>query len=382
MELGYGRRCLLSFKSVAPPTLGIDVLLRIRQLGLQRHRGHRSGKSAQALAAHMSPGLCRAGNGAYVMNGSRVASPSRCRRVYGGGRNRKRSLVNVPLVRQRHAKPVSCMQVFASMNVRSLSPLKLDSLLVQLNDHPVDILPLCETWHDPDSVAIRRLRSDGYSVVERARLRTRLSMSPPRATSGSSSCVTVVVYHPGSAADAFFTEFADLLDHLATLVDPVTLAGDINIRLERVFNPNVVEFSELLADHGLTQRVDGATHDAGGTLDVVFTRDDLPPPAIDIIDVGLSDHHLLHWTSSLRRSPPVYVTSSRRPWRSFDQDVFQADLLVSALCDVGHWSVLDGDELVKLYDDTVTLLLDRQVPSKNVTRRRRPSNLWYDEECR
>jgi len=160
------------------------------------------------------------------------------------------------------------------------------------------------------------------------------------------------------------------------------LAGDINIRLERVFDPNVVEFSELLADHGLTQRVDGATHDAGGTLDVVCTRDGLPPPAIDIIDVGLSDHRLLRWTSSLRRSPPVYVTSSRRPWRSFDQDVFQADLLVSALCDEGRWSVLDGDELVKLYDDTVTTLLDRQVPSKNVTRRRRPSNPWYDDECR
>jgi len=61
----------MSFKSVAPPTLGIDVLLRIRQLGLRRHRGHRSGRSAQARTARMSPGLCPAGNGAYVMNGSR-----------------------------------------------------------------------------------------------------------------------------------------------------------------------------------------------------------------------------------------------------------------------------------------------------------------------
>jgi len=29
MELRYDRRCLLSFKPVAPPTLGIDVLLRV-----------------------------------------------------------------------------------------------------------------------------------------------------------------------------------------------------------------------------------------------------------------------------------------------------------------------------------------------------------------
>jgi len=141
-------------------------------------------------------------------------------------------------------------------------------------------------------------------------------MSPPVPHHVSPSLSTVQVPQPSQTC--FITEFADLLDYLATLVDPVVLAGDINIRLERVFNPNVVEFSELLADHTLTQRVDGATYDAGGTLDVVCTRDDLPPPAIDIIDVGLSDHRLLHWTSSLRRSPPVYVTSSRRPWRSFD----------------------------------------------------------------
>ena len=77
-----------------------------------------------------------------------------------------------------------------------------------------------------------------------------------RATSGSSSCAAIVVYRPGSAAvtNAFFAKFADLLNHLATLVDPVVLAGDINIRFERVFDPNVVEFSELLADHGLTRR--------------------------------------------------------------------------------------------------------------------------------
>jgi len=44
--------------------------------------------------------------------------------------------------------------------------------------------------------------------------------------------------------------------------------------------------------------------------------------------------------------------------------------------------VLDGDELVKLYDDTVTTLLDRHVPSKIVTRRRRPSNPWCDDKYR
>jgi len=62
--------------------------------------------------------------------------------------------------------------------------------------------------------------------------------------------------------------------------------------------------------------------------------------------------------------------------------VFQTDLLSSALCDDQQWSALDGDGLMKLYDDTVTELLDEQVPTRCVSCRRRPSNMWYDDDCR
>ena len=110
--------------------------------------------------------------------------------------------------------------------------------------------------------------------------------------------------------------------------------------------------------------------------------DDLLSLAVDVVDVGLSDHRLLRWSSSLLRPPPVYTTSSCRLWRSSDADMFQADLIASALCDEQQWSTLDGDVLVKLYDDTIATLLDRYVPVRTVTRRRPPSNTWYDEECR
>jgi len=59
-----------------------------------------------------------------------------------------------------------------------------------------------------------------------------------------------------------------------------------------------------------------------------------------------------------------------------------ADLQTSALCDERQYDRLDGDALAKLYDDTITGLLDKQVPVRQVTCRRRPSNLWFDDECR
>jgi len=45
------------------------------------------------------------------------------------------------------------------MNIRSLSPSKLDDLLDVARDRRVDVLLLCETWHDTASVSICRLRA-------------------------------------------------------------------------------------------------------------------------------------------------------------------------------------------------------------------------------
>lgn len=78
-------------------------------------------------------------------------------------------LVSVSL--SRHTETVGHALTFGSMNICSLSPSKLDNLLDVARDHRVDVLLLCETWHDTDSVSICRLHASGYAVVERARPR-------------------------------------------------------------------------------------------------------------------------------------------------------------------------------------------------------------------
>ncbi len=47
-----------------------------------------------------------------------------------------------------------------------------------------------------------------------------------------------------------------------------------------------------------------------------------------------------------------------------------------------HWCHLDGDDLVIMYDVTVTALLDDQIPVSTKTCRHWPSNVWFDDECR
>ena len=47
-----------------------------------------------------------------------------------------------------------------------------------------------------------------------------------------------------------------MLDRFSTYVEPLVLAGDINIRLERSTDPHTVdEFYELLASYGLDQQI-------------------------------------------------------------------------------------------------------------------------------
>jgi len=101
-----------------------------------------------------------------------------------------------------------------------------------------------------------------------------------------------------------------------------------------------------------------------------------------MLDIGLSDHRLLRWTSRLHRPPPVYTSTSRRSWRSFDMDAFLTDVQSSPLCDEQQWQGLDGDGLAELYNKSITVLLDHQVPVQHITCRRRPTSTWFDDDCR
>ena len=155
--------------------------------------------------------------------------------------------------------------MFGCVIVRSLTN-KVDDLLSLLQEQSIDVTLLTETWHDADSISIRRFRTEGFNVIERPRpwvhdstLRTNhggvaviavaqnvarvehvlskvdLGAVPTtfehlcvRVTSGLSSCVVLLLYRSGSVSvtNEFFTDLSDVLDRLVTFADPVIIAGD------------------------------------------------------------------------------------------------------------------------------------------------------------
>jgi len=80
---------------------------------------------------------------------------------------------------QRHSCPNAQRLVYGSMNVQSVNN-KIDDIVAMKRERDLDVLCLCETWHDQDSVSICRLRAEGLQVLECARPRpsdTLLSIS-------------------------------------------------------------------------------------------------------------------------------------------------------------------------------------------------------------
>jgi len=173
-----------------------------------------------------------------------------------------------------------------------------------------------------------------------------------------------------------------LLDRLATVIEPVYILGDCNIRSDRPDDSNTVQFNDILAAHGMSNRVTASTHTRGGSLDVVISRDDLPVPQVNVIDVGLSDHQLLRWSAPLARPIPEYVSVTSRPWQRLNAAAFRTALLASPLCQPATWAELDVDGLACLYDAEVAAITDRILPAQTVRHRRRVSDPWYDDDCR
>jgi len=167
----YDRRYLLSLCTTAlrpspavverVHSLGLWTVCSLRRtrhcLHLRCYRGRRAGRRRRP-----SPTLLTVANGASVIVSNRHAVCSVPRAVV----RRPRSLLHVHV--DRHSTPTGRELVFGCLNIRSIAN-KLDDLLEVRRDFTIDVLFLVETWHDTESVSLRRLRADGFQVVDRSR---------------------------------------------------------------------------------------------------------------------------------------------------------------------------------------------------------------------
>ena len=169
---------------------------------------------------------------------------------------------------------------------------KTEGIDTLVRDLKLDILSLCETWHeDSDCITIGRLRALKYNVIEQARpiapdartdsvdcvdhggvallstsavRLTRLAIDGAfktfefvcgRVTSKGTPAIILTIYRPGSLPPTavFFSELMTMLERFAFMSGVVVITGDINIRLDRATDSHAVHLAELLESYGFEQ---------------------------------------------------------------------------------------------------------------------------------
>ena len=254
---------------------------------------------------------------------------------------------------------------FGLLNIRSLQH-KVDDILEVQRDCKLDVIMLVETWHDHDSVCLHRLTS--VSSVRLSRLFPDLIFSTfeficVKLLCRSFALVVLLVYRTGPITASFYSDLSQVLDHLATFPIPLLVTGDFNIHVERRDDSHSSMLLDLLASYCLHCQVNSATHDFGGTLDVLFSRDDLPSIPVTVSDPGLSDHRLLTWSLSVAKPPPVYATFTYRPWRRVNVPTLRALLSNSVLCQPESWANLNADQLADLFDSSAVSYTHLTLPT-------------------
>ena len=210
----------------------------------------------------------------------------------------------------------------------------------------------------------------------------------------SSGLVRLVnIYRPPYTKKARFTEsmfleeFDDYLSGLIHKPGQPIIAGDFNIHVERPEDLYPKKFLDLLSSYNLHQCVPlVATHNMGGTLDLVITAENMLKKfqgPVEVVASGTnSDHYLVFFDVELKiksTQTEEALYTSYRNFNNIDVNDFKQDIMDS---DLGKQDFSDTlEDAVSLYNRVLTELMDKHCPviKKRIKKNDTP---WRDLELR
>ena len=183
----------------------------------------------------------------------------------------------------------------------------------------------------------------------------------------------------------FFEEFTEMLETLSVMNGRYIIAGDMNIHCDDPQDLNTIRLYDLLSMFNLRQIIDTPTHRAGHTLDVVILQiEDVASTTFDVNNIGLSDHFLMRFSTTLKTSKTLYKDLTYRKLNNIDMVAFRDDVK-RCLSDVTSHN--DDDEAsvgeyVSEYDRELSAVLNKHAPV--VTKRVKivENAPWFDDEYR
>ena len=134
--------------------------------------------------------------------------------------------------------------------------------------------------------------------------------------------------------------------------------------------------------HNYTQLVEGPTHVAGHTLDLIVVNENnsslMVPRRIQRVDPSISDHFIIECTLNLHKTHEVRTTYVSRNYRAIEHAAFDKDL-DTKFKDILSLNHADGNTLVKRYNEACTEVLEAHAPQSVRTRTIRRKPLWFND---
>ena len=226
---------------------------------------------------------------------------------------------------------------------------KEDSIYELIVDNCLDFLALTGTWCNENStVSLGQITPPGYSVIHTHRPTcgsgvalifrdtyeakhvktekyTNFENQTVSLSLGTNYLHVTTIYIPsGIFLSEFNEQISDLLSKLLSLTGKHVILGDFNFRINDPTDTHAAKFKALTEQFNLIQHVSIPTHDAGNTLDLVLTRDDLSVSSIFTDHSVKSDHSAVLFTISC--ASPGVVKKSITYWNG--------NLLMYHLCEL------------------------------------------------
>ena len=150
------------------------------------------------------------------------------------------------------------------------------------------------------------------------------------------------------------------------------LCGDFNIHVEDLNSLNTNALYSITESFGYTQIVNEATHENGGTLDLVFLKSDsiilpLAKQSLFIHDLCYSltsDHKFIEFVVPFLKNPPtpIRTTSSYRDYKAINIADFCFDTKNILDSVENNFFRLDVNDATVLFDEALSSTLDIHTP--------------------
>ena len=209
------------------------------------------------------------------------------------GTNFDTSFENKTIINKNKNK---CIVTMGLLNIHSI--ISKYNKIYELIHEGLDILVLVETWHrSHDDFSVQWAMPPGFTFVDAVRkndpyhggiiiylrsvFRFKQVNLPAlvnfeaialRLFFNNNDCIMLAVYRPGSAqiTSSFFAELTLVLENLSLLSSNIILAGDFNVRIDRIHDPHAICLVNIFDCYNLVNRIDKPTHCLSGILDLIY----------------------------------------------------------------------------------------------------------------